>query len=101
MSGDTYGYEFLRAEMGECNYELGKVQPVAVFRVPDRRGEVRLSEHLVETRIENKVAHREIRERSGSTDFSGLDTSIETAALQAIAELRAELKIEPDPNPWF
>jgi len=95
MSDDTYGYEFLRAEMGQCAYEQGRIQPVAVFMVPDRRGEVSLSERIVESRIANKVAHREHRERSGKADFSGLDTSIEEAALQAIAELKAEHETAP------
>jgi len=95
MADDTYGYEFMRAEMGQCAYEQGRIQPVAVFSVPDRRGEVSLSERIVESRIANKVANRENRERMGKTDFPGLDTSIEEAALRAIADLKAEHETAP------
>lgn len=97
MADDKYGYEFLRAEMGQCAYEQGTIQPVAVFSVPDRRGEVSLSERVVEARLATKDAHRQNVERSAGTDFSGLDTSIEVAALQAIAELKAEKDMAPSP----
>ena len=97
MADDLYGYEFLRAEMGRCDYEQDRVQPVAIFRVPDRRGEARLSERLVEARLATKEAAREQREQHGISDFRGLDPGLEREALAALAELKGEHA--PGPRP--
>ena len=65
------GYEFLRVEDGRCAYAQEQVQPVAVFAVDDRRGEVRLSQDVIRARMANKALRHE-------------DMALEEAALDAI-----------------
>lgn len=64
-------YEFIRVEEGRCEYAQGAVQPVAVFAVDDRRGEVRLSQDVIRARMANKALRHE-------------DMALEEAALDAI-----------------
>lgn len=83
-SVETNGYTYLRVEQGEADYARGIVQPVAVFTVNDRRGEVRFDAETLKTRIANKEARLEWSRRSQQPDDPGDDAAVERWALAEI-----------------